>query len=196
MYYYKIALILTFCFLTKGCIRKTYYMSSGKIKEKYYINPINGNKSGEYILFSFTGDTLQVGLYKRNLLNGPFISYFENGKVQVESNCLNGLLNGIQREYYINGKLRSEVLFSENRLWEIITACDSTGKLVDFGNIKNGSGIARKYYADGSLEYQGSFFNGLRDGKWYFFSNTGILIDSIVYSDGNGSNFNIKDNTY
>lgn len=54
-----------------------------------------------------------------------------NGIVREERQCVNGYLEGVQREYYPNGRLWEESYIKYNQCYGIMKTWDENGKLID-----------------------------------------------------------------
>ena len=52
----------------------------------------------------------------------------------------------------------------------------------DGEEIKHGE--CKKYYANGKIEYEGYYKNGVKDGKWITYYNTGRIKVVCHYKDG------------
>lgn len=86
--------------------------------------------NGLYLTKFSTGDTLQKINYVNGKKDGLAISFFHNGNVRDSINFLNGVKNGIETHYYSNGQLKERVLF-ENGSYSFLTPTyDSLGKVI------------------------------------------------------------------
>lgn len=47
--------------------------------------------------------------------HGPFVGYYENGKVKSEGQYVDGLEEGIWRDYYENGQLAAEGCYTKGK---------------------------------------------------------------------------------
>jgi antitoxin component YwqK of YwqJK toxin-antitoxin module len=155
-----------------------------RVRARYEVNILNGKRCGDYYYFSYNGDTIVYATYKDDKLEGVVYHYFENGRVQLAMEYKDDVLQGLKREYYSNGRLKSGCTYKDDKLWTIHALYDSTGRPLDFGTLINGNGTVKQYYLDGNLNYVDSFRNGCRHGAWIFYTNTGIVMDSVEYVDG------------
>ena len=73
-------------------------------------------------------------------LNGPYKLYYDNGKLQIEENYVNGLRHGSCKQYRPNGQLWVE------------TNC-LNGKL---------HGSWKQYLSSGNLYYETNYINGIK----------------------------------
>ncbi len=101
--------------------------------------------------------------YRNTYPHGTWLNYYPNSEVIVkETNYLNGLKSGYQREYFETGQKKSEVFYKADTL----------------------TGPNTTWNPDGSISMTGQYKNNVRDGSWEFFDENGKtnLID--VYFDG------------
>ncbi|MEX0966053.1 MAG: hypothetical protein WD077_02365 [Bacteroidia bacterium] len=161
--------VLITLFLNSCCSTKKEYYSNYEEKEErlkyiYQINTINGKRCGKFVWLAETGDTIEISYFKKGKLNGISKSFFENGRIQIEVECFNDIFHGTLREYYENGQLRCELLYNLDRLWEIKAVYDSSGNVLNPGNLKEGNGLVKIFYPDGQVQYKGAFEDGVRSG--------------------------------
>lgn len=116
----------------------TDFWSNGKPKYKYIENVsqsyhyLNGNYMEKYTVvakeehkveyYNENGDLVFSGLYKNRILfkdhlryNGKIICYFNNGKISLFQNVVNGIPNGKFYAYYGNGNLKYESEIAHER---------------------------------------------------------------------------------
>lgn len=167
-----------------NCTGEEYYYDSNRNKLFLKLRckkNLLGQKNGRCIQFYPDGDTLSVSNYKRGKLNGKAVTYNENGTVEAKYSFVNGKFNGYQERYYSNGQLCCKVFLKNDLLWNVIEVYDSSGAKLDYGTICDGNGLMKSYYIDGNLKNKGFYLKGRRKGWWYFYTNTGTIIDSTFY---------------
>lgn len=91
--------------------KKTAYFDNGNITEEY--NYINGNKEGDYKLYSLNGVLLQHLNYKNDELHGAALFYSGKGEVTKKGQYKNGRKDGYW-QYYDQGNLTEEIFFPIN----------------------------------------------------------------------------------
>jgi antitoxin component YwqK of YwqJK toxin-antitoxin module len=181
-------LAYTISILSSCCTAKEEYYETGPldtriVKYKYGID-LSGEKCGQFVWLSRSGDTLQHSTFRNDKLHGTSRYYFDNGALQLEAECKDDKLHGRTTEYYRNKQIQTQCVYNENRLVKIIFLYDSTGNPLNYGTLKDGNGILINYYPDGTVREKGGFKNGYRHGWWYSYTNTGYLMDSIRYENG------------
>ena len=71
-------------------------------------------------------------------LNGLIKFYHKNGKLEAETNYINGKAEGISRVYYTNGNIEEESSWKNDELNGAIKYFDMHGKLISVVNYKDG----------------------------------------------------------
>ena len=71
---------------------------------------VTGGVKAKYKKFGNIGDATIVKIIyiddNDNLINGNLCSFDENGNLNMEINCVDGVQQGISKSYYANGKIR------------------------------------------------------------------------------------------
>ena len=98
-----------------------------------------------------------------NPYSGKVIDYYDNGIKKFEGYYDEGIKDGIWLEFYISGKLKSEIIYINNMA--SYTSFDISGKIIEFGmmidDIKDGLWIE---FDENENEKSHSYFsNGLLD---------------------------------
>ncbi|WP_297488712.1 toxin-antitoxin system YwqK family antitoxin [uncultured Cetobacterium sp.] len=91
----------------KNGIQKTFYRITGKIRSK--INYENGKVTGLVEWFDKNGDSI----YQADLVNGtgPWITYWDNGKIKEKGQLFKGYPNGEWKEFTNEGQLEKIVRY-------------------------------------------------------------------------------------
>lgn len=92
-------------------------------------------------------------------------NYHSNGTVAEESVYVNGIRNGVSREYDSEGEIIGGGIYVEGTLME-------SGKTDQQGKYQ---GYWELYYADGSLRAKGAYVDGLKDGEWIYYFESGEM---------------------
>jgi len=140
-------------------------------------------KQGKCVEFNRQGDTIGVFQYVNNKLNGRQIYFHKNNGVRKIVNYRNDLVEGVAKNFFINGLINYEVEFKKGLLWDINFIKDINGNILDQGDFKEGNGLVNVYYKNGNLKNQGLFKNGRAVGKWLYITDTGAK-DTVVYNKG------------
>lgn len=113
--------------------------------------------------------------------------YFSNGKVKSEITAINGLREGPTRNYDREGRLLSEVTYVNNKKEGRATNYYSkTGKVNSTLEYKAGikQGDERYYYENGQVYRISPYINGLIDGTQKLYYEGGQLLAEVPYKEG------------
>ena len=100
---------------------------------------------------------------------GLIKSYYPDGKVQSEINYSNNIRNGDAKFYFENGNLEKTLTYVNGRV----------------------DGLVKEYYENGKLKLSYTIVNGKKDGPVSFFKEDGSFINDITYEKGK----RLSDNT-
>lgn len=146
-------------------------------------------------------------------LNGKFTSYFKDGKVAVESNYKDGRQHGNRKEWYMGGfmytkpfrvtefkegkPVRDTMYNLDSNLYMTSSYNDSSRIdsiyeykhksliIVSEVKVKLLHGIHKLFHQNGQIWQEGTMSDGLPDGIWKEYSDTGILLSQVRYDKGN-----------
>ena len=148
-------------FSIDGTKIKTFYSS--------YIGSSNGRDSiilnGPQTLFHKNGYYSLIQYFKNNVQDAEEIRFFENGKIFIECNYLEGKKNGQEIEFYENGNVKSTRNYSDGKI----------------------EGEELVYYHDGSLNYKRNYFNNIPFGEEIGYYGTGEILYTRTYLDSSYS---------
>lgn len=116
--------------------------------------------------------------------------YMDNGDSTIQSiaNYFNTSSSRYIHElYYRNGVLKSRCEYNGEELVQIFSLYSPSGDALNFGNFKNGNGLAIVYDDDGIIKTSGKYCDGNRCGWWKIYDYEGSVVDSIWYENGERS---------
>jgi antitoxin component YwqK of YwqJK toxin-antitoxin module len=213
--------------------KSTSYYSNGKVYEDFMYK--NGLKEGEWKTYTNKGVLQKIESYSSDLKNGKWVahlkdastgtklietSYYkdneatgkwnqktEDGRLIWEKNYSDAK-DYSKKEYFSNGKLKSEELYKDNKLDGICTYYSSAGiilsekkyeasylkNLVNFyangtkkevADSKDGhrNGPYQLYSEDGTLILEGQFTMGYKSGEWKSYTDDKMLKDMYTFED-------------
>ena len=159
------------------------YYQSGKIKS--IINFVDGKKIGDAFEYSEDGIIItelifndgflkskkEINRYNKDgLKTGYWRDFYSNGKLKSESNFDNGVKKGISKQYNSKGKIETIKNFSSdtlNRSEDI--------ELID---------LYKEYYPNTYKEKLiGGFYNGMKQGMYREYDRLGNLINGYIYKN-------------
>ena len=154
--------------------------------------PIN-RKRYEVTFYTLDDELIATGEYKGRHLKrkqGVFAVYNKDKKIIISANYRKNILNGIYQRFYENGKLSdSGYMFrgGNKGTWK---SWYSTGQLreVRFYSFKSGySSLENEYISwnpGGSLDDSGYYRNNMRNGIWIEWIQSGIIKSVGAYKNG------------
>jgi antitoxin component YwqK of YwqJK toxin-antitoxin module len=122
----------------------------------------DGVKDGPWVEYWENGRLKRKGDYTDGDLDGPWVYYHDNGQLWTKGDLKDGELDGPWVEYHENGQLWSE------RDWK-------DGKI---------DGPWVEYYDNGQLRSEGDYKDGEKDGPWVYYHELGQLWRKGDYKDG------------
>lgn len=122
--------------------------------------------------------------YKNGLLDGETAYFSKDKEIKLLSEMYSkGKLNGPQKTYYENGKLKSIVYYKNDRV-DGIVEYDKSGKLLHKSIFENGSGDWKLYWSNGKVSEEGKYVSGRKDGVWKKYREDGSLDTILKYDNG------------
>jgi hypothetical protein len=156
---------------------------------------LNGVRHGEGKEFykSKEGEKLQFeGVYSNNVKNGPFVEYFESGKVRYKGSFVNDLRHGEGQLFYENGQVVYEK-YDENagkkKKVETLDSVPADLKTMDWVNGEISTSSVNCYNSDGSFMASNlSFKNGRvigapSEGLLYFQNGKNWMFRNAFYNE-------------
>ena len=137
-----------------------------KIKEVYHVRDTFANiLEGTYLSYHINGRMESRGHFSNNETVGKWEFYYETGNLKMAGNLKPGSNDGYWEYYFENGKKSMEG--------------EITGK--------RRRGEWKIYYESGELKEQGSFKDNKREGIWIGFYEDGNKKSETNYTYGNGN---------
>ncbi len=176
-------------------IHKTYDKEGNIIKSRIYddngillsvgIIDREGKKEGEWIDYFLSGRTKAKGLYKNNLRDGKWLFYFEEGQIEQEGIYKKGKEDGIWKWYYKTGEICIEEGFYNGKEEGLYTEYDIPGNIISQGEYFDDEKEGDWIVTINDFVAKGKYITGLRDGRWKYFYDDGILMFEGEYIQGN-----------
>lgn len=169
----------------------------GLFKDKLIKKTVNSDKG----LYVYT---------KEKIDNGKNYSWYPNGKIFSEGEYNNGKLDGMYRQYYIDGSRKFEFNFSNDIMNGICIYYYENNNIKYIRNYKDGKlhgqyfrfnndgsldkmckfnndvidGIYKEFYPNNKLKLKCNYKNGIYDGDYIEFNFNGEPIVTKFYIDG------------
>lgn len=183
---------------------KLYY-DNGKLQEAG--NWQRTKNTGDFKRYYPNGNIMQeFSFTEAGLRTGKQTYYYSNGNLRLEGNWENGKENGLITEYFENGEVSSKKQFNNGQLDKnniqifaprqaITKQGDDEGEkmIVKAGSGDkpnqggfDGTGYKKLYNSNKQIAKEGYFKDyRLMDGKFYRYSEDGILVQILVFKNGN-----------
>jgi antitoxin component YwqK of YwqJK toxin-antitoxin module len=111
--------------------------------------------------FYENGAVKQTGFYSPDtIMQGKWINYYPNEKVESITNYANGLKDGFFKSYHENGQLWTVTRYSKNKTMDIVSNYDRNGEPQRKGSLKNGYGTIILYDENGEKKGIERYKNG------------------------------------
>ena len=162
-----------------------YYHTSGELKQMIYFK--NNRKQGMARQFSPDSILITVLEYNDNYLvnhervnrkdnqgrkQGKFREYYENGRMKTEENYLDDQLHGYYREFNGMGELVMSMRYERGQIMEEID--EDLKELLD---------MKSTFDRQGRLIFTGGYKEGVPVGIHRFFDTTGVVENAHLYNE-------------
>ena len=99
--------------------------------------------------------------YLNGKLNGKYTEWFDNGKVKISENYIAGKQDGKYIKYYENGNKNCECNFKLGGIWDSDTIA---------------------WYEDGKKKFEGKYHEGYKDGDFINYNESGKITKMSTYN--------------
>ena len=138
--------------------------------------------------FISNGQLYCKGSYKKSpdeIRQGVFEWYHENGKLLATGFFDNDKLSGLYKIWNKDGMLTDSLFYKENLLCCKGKSLDNNGNITtDYNLDDNGTGACKLFWNKNVLQAEGNYFQGIRSGKWYYYTKEGIKQWEVEYKKG------------
>ncbi|HRC57055.1 MAG TPA: hypothetical protein PKU97_14075, partial [Kofleriaceae bacterium] len=117
-------------------------------------------------------------------MHGPFLLLHPDGSTAITGSYQRGVLDGPWRRLYPNGKTAEVGAFTMGQrdgLWQ--RYADTGGLLGDF-QMTRGTGVDRRWHADGQLASERAYADGLLDGPSRVYGYGGLVLYEAQFARG------------
>ncbi len=151
---------------------------------------INGTKQ----LFYPDGQLKEEKHYINGLMEGLYKEYHENGQLYIIMNYHNGKKEGLYNQYYDNGQLHAETYYENNMKNGYYKSYYGNGQIrMDCTYVNDiYMGQYKYYYENGQLKEEKNYINGFREGCFKYYYDNGQLQEKRYYENDNL----VKNNSY
>lgn len=144
---------------------KLYYNETDIMSEG---SVIDGKPHGIWKNYYPSGNIQSIIRYREGMVNGQCIFYYDDHRqlIKAEVPFIEDKIDGLYKEYYMNGQIKASLNFVENVI----------------------SGDAGFFYDRGKLKAKGKYKDGLPEGKWKYFNESGVEISRRKNKSGSEKN--------
>jgi antitoxin component YwqK of YwqJK toxin-antitoxin module len=177
----RIAVLISLIFFLQSCGNKKVETKNenGQILKTFYVDK-NGEKEGPFITYYESGKIKEESNYSSGKLSGKRILYAENGNIEIEEIYTDtGVLHGPYKLYYPNGTLQLEKTYQDNIITGSIKVYYTSGQLKEEVSMSNNeeNGPFTEYYENGKIHWKGIYRNGDNEyGVLYEYDSLGAPI--------------------
>lgn len=164
--------------IKNGCWR---YLHDQKPAAVVYYR--NGAKDSTWQFYYPSGKPEASITYSMNKLNGPYTVYYENGKTAIDALYRNDTLVGTEKTFYKDGTVRYTIEYKNGNPYNVLVMNDTTGKPLDYGTLKDGTGSLIQYGEKNMLYSEVEYSNGRKNGTARFYSANQMPQDISHYTD-------------
>lgn len=167
------------------------YYKSGKTKQ---VTPyVKGKPDG--LAYEYSEDSVVISIMK---YQGGILASIERLNRKDE----NGKKQGVWKEFYENGKIKSEKKYKDDLVDGYVKTYDSKGNLQNTEKFNNGKEVKnapelakldvyKDFYEDGTMKYEGGYINGMPVGTHYHYRQK-YMCDSLPVARDDTSDVMIK----
>lgn len=107
----------------------------------------------------------EVAYYKDGVLHGPRREYYTSGVIRLESNYVDGKLQGLYELFWETGLIKMHCFFSQDKLHGFAENYNNEGKLILRKNYIHGilHGLYETWFDDGEFKFSAEFVNGITE---------------------------------
>lgn len=161
------------------------YYENGVVKARMIFQP-DGDRSLALLYFNNSKPAAE-GWYVNQIKDSVWTYYSEfDGSVRIREPYLDGVLEGVVRSYYPDGKISEEVTWKQNLKEGPWSQYYQNGVRRLSGHYKNGmlNGSYEVYFSNNIIEIRGTYLDDKSHGTWYFYDESGEQLYSLEYLNG------------
>ncbi len=137
------------------------------------------------------GSLYMEGAYKDDsckIEHGDFRWFYSNGRLRSQVTYSDGNREGLFLSFHENGMLKDSVYYSKGKKTGVGLSFHSNGYLADSTNFDgNGNGVQVNFYDEGMLHFAGHWMQDtLKKGRWKYYHRNGNLM-AIEEFDAEGN---------
>lgn len=135
----------------------------------------DGNYEGEWTIFYSNGNILAKGTYENGRRNGLWTYYYENGKIEQIGKFTDEIPSGEWKWYYPNGQIKAYEFYRKGKIEGTVYEYDEQGNEITKGDYYNGIREGVWFYHINNHKETGEYTMGLKNGLWKHYYKNGKL---------------------
>jgi len=139
-----------------------------------------------HVYFKKSGALRELIPFINGKMNGIGREYNIDGELECERPYIDGEENGVEKNYYTSGELYMETTFKKGKRNGLQKLYYKSGKLLEEDHFKNDNeiGISKVYFEEGKVNAEYPYKKGERNGvaKMYYYD--GKIMNETPYKNG------------
>lgn len=145
----------------------------------------DGTYEGDWIYYYKNGNKKATGSYNSGAKDGNWVYYYPNGKKEQQGNYKDNKLKGDWTWYYQNGAIKRKEFFNRKEELEgTVYEYDSLGNEITRGDYYNGLREGDWFYQVGDFKEVGAYTLGQENGTWNYYYLNGKLAFTGNFNEG------------
>ena len=153
-------------FDTTGRLVKAIWYNDVGIKKGQGMVDSAGKKTGLWVLFYETGDTLAIGQYRNDKRTGKWRFFYRNGSLMEQGQYRDGRPDGVWTWFYPDGRLLIKENYASGVLDGPYLELSPQGDTVVKASYVEGSLDGKWFFQLGDYKQVGQYEAGRRNGEW------------------------------
>jgi hypothetical protein len=122
--------------------------------------------------------------YRRNKLDSLYRLWDGEGRLVSEMHYTDSLPNGPYREFYPNGKVKTEGQYVKGSFDGTWLYYDDEGLIIGKGTFRMGNGSQSAYFSSGRIKMTTLYRDNLKDGDETYYYPDGRMAEKKVFEKG------------
>jgi len=162
---------------------KFYDQNSKLVSQRNYETP---GGTSQAIMFLPKGGVEAMGMFDGKKKIGEWKYFSTKGYLVSTENYIDGFKEGIEKVFYADSTLAESINWTKGLRNGVCLKYNSNGKLVQSVTYINDQlhGANTMNYPSGKKKITGTYKRGLKHGKWFYYSNSGVQEKMEVYEFG------------
>jgi len=150
---------------------------------------INGFAFGQNTIVTHDSLLLENKIYLLKSTHAPYTGTaisWNNGKKVIETQYVNGKVDGVEILYFANGSIETKSEYKEGKFNGTMTNYYSNGNVKSVESYQHDykNGLSTYYYPFGGKEKEGNYEDCIEVGVWTFWNEAGQKVSEKEYKMG------------